>query len=126
MSNPIFGFWKRTSDIQADLFDELWIGENGRIVHRINYQHGPYVMILWSARAEKDIYEVKLKPKSEPHRLILVSTSHSLSMEHLDLINPKFEFEKIGENQISSLFKKDLAWAARTMDKLEKLAELED
>jgi len=126
MSNRIIGFWKRASDLQADLFDYLWIGGNGRIVHRINYKHGPFVMILWSIRVEGDLYEVKLKPKSEGHRLILAASSDCLSLEHLDLINPKFEFEKIGEDQISPLFKKDLAWAAKTMDKLEKCAEDEE
>ncbi len=126
MSNSVVGFWKRQSDIQVDQFDYLWVGENGRIVHRINYKHGPFVMTLWCERAEGDIYEVKLKPKSEVHRLVLVLTNGFLIMEHLDLINPKFEFERIGEAQISPLFKKDLVWAAKTMDKLEKCAEHEE
>ncbi|MDF1753592.1 MAG: hypothetical protein P1U89_12510 [Verrucomicrobiales bacterium] len=120
MSNLISGYWMRPSDVDEGTADFLWIGENGRIVHRINYKHGPFVMTLWCQPLEGDTFAVQLKPKSESHRVVITATDEALTMEHLDLKNPKCEFERIDSSQISAPFKKDLAWAEKTMDKLEK------
>ena len=105
-----------------EIEDYLWIGENGRMVHRINYKHGPFVMTLWSKFVEGDTYEVKLKPKSDAHRVILERNGSGLRMEHLDLMNPVAEFSGIEESQVPELFASDLAWATKNMDKLEKKA----
>ncbi len=122
MAGSIFGFWTRPSDTDECVADYLWIGENGRIVHRITYKHGPFVMTLWSRHVVGDTYQVRLKPKSEGHRVVLTCSGSVLKMEHLDLNNPVAEFTEITEDQVPDLFTKDLTWAAKTMDKLEKKA----
>ena len=88
MSDSIFGYWMRPSDTDESLSDYLWIGENGRMIHRINYKHGPFVMTLWYRHVKKDTYEVKLKPKSDWHGVTLQCGESELQMEHLDLLNP--------------------------------------
>jgi hypothetical protein len=77
-------------------------------------------MTLWSDFVEGDTYEVKLKPKSDAHRVILQRNGAGLRMEHLDLMNPVAEFKAIEEGQVPDLFAADLAWAFKSMDKLEK------
>ncbi|MDF1813552.1 MAG: hypothetical protein P1V20_15240 [Verrucomicrobiales bacterium] len=120
MANSIFGYWMRPSDPDENIADYLWIGENGRIVHRINYGHGPFVMTLWSKQIDDSKFEVRLKPKSDPHHVIITCEGDCLTLEHLDLKNPKSDFERIGEDQINDLFEKDLKWAQKTMDKQER------
>ena len=120
MSDSVFGYWMRPSDTDESVEDYLWIGENGRMIHRINYKHGPFVMTLWYRQVKEDTYEVKLKPKSDWHGVILQGNGPGLRMEHLDLLNPVAEFSRIEHDQIPAFFTEDLDWANRTMDNLEK------
>lgn len=93
------------------------------MVHRINYNHGVFLMKLWIEEgSSENKYIARLNPGSEEHHFNLVLEGEAMQMEHFDLTVPESQFDPIDKSDIPDSFSKDVAWAEKTMDSAEKKA----
>ncbi len=124
--DSLHGYWQTSPEDSDQEPDYLWVSENGnRMVHRIQYAHGPFLMTLWAeADEQSDGYLAKLNPKSDEHRFdIAMSGDDELELEHHDLKIPKAIYRRIADGEAGKVFEKDVAWATKSMDSAEKKAK---
>lgn len=113
------GYWESASENGGN--DYMYIdSDTGRVVLKINYDHGAFLMKLWFESAEADIYNARLNPESEAQQFEMKLDGDSLITTHSDLNVPSATMNRIDEASAPADFRKDVAWANRTMDTVER------
>jgi len=94
--------------------------DKGRVVLKIHYKHGAFLMKLWFNHLLDDVYQARLNPESEAQEFKMEMDGEDLKMTHSDLNVPSAEFTQITEDIAPKEFVKDVNWANRTMDTVER------
>lgn len=113
------GYWEATAETGES--DYMYIdSDTGRVVLKIHYNHGAFLMKLWFNHLSDNTFQARLNPESEAQEFQMEMVGEELKATHSDLNVPSAEFTPIEEGQASKDFRKDVAWANRTMDTVER------
>ena len=113
------GYWEATAETGDT--DYMYIdSDKGRIVLKIHYSHGPFLMKLWFNHLSDNTFQARLNPESEAQQFQMEMDGEDLKATHSDLNVPSNEFSQIDEATAPKEFVKDVNWANRTMDTVER------